>query len=210
MQQGLTTVAKVSKGGEAYSKVKNERGLTPRQAAFVDEYVKTGNGRQSAIAAGYSNNRAEVEAGRLLTNAAIKELIDLKRAEKSKRAGIDAAWLLKRLAEEAEAKISDLYNKETGQLLPVHEWPEIWQKGLVAGVEVQELFEGFGKDRTWIGNLVKIKVSDRVRRLELIGKHIGVNAFQENVKVSGLGDLASRLDRAIQRSSGNDDGEDGE
>jgi phage terminase small subunit len=45
----------------------------------------------------------------------------------------------------------------------------------------------------------KIKLSDRVRRLELIGKHVRVNAFQEQVVVSDLGGLADRLTRAKQR-----------
>lgn len=169
--------------------------LTARQAAFVDEYVKSGNGRQAAMAAGYSANRAEVEASRLLTNAVIKELIDIKRAERSKQTGIDAAWLLKRLAEEAEADLKDLYEDEGLMVLkPIDKWPLVWRQGLVAGVKHGR----YG---------LELKVSDRARRLELIGKHIGVSAFQENVKVSGLGDLATRLDRATRNAEADNDAE---
>jgi phage terminase small subunit len=169
--------------------------LTARQAAFVDEYVKSGNGRQAAIAAGYSPKNAEVEAARLLTNAKVRTLIEEKRAQRSKQTGIDAAWLLKRLAEEAEADLKDLYEDEGLMVLkPIDKWPLVWRQGLVAGVKHGR----YG---------LELKVSDRARRLELIGKHIGVSAFQENVKVSGLGDLAARLDRATRNAEADGDGE---
>jgi phage terminase small subunit len=102
---------------------------------------------------------------------------------------------LQRLVEEAEADLADLYT-DAGDLKPVDQWPEIWRQGLVAGVEIEALFDGIGKDRKQIGYVKKLRLSDRVRRLELIGKHINVNAFHEQVKVTGLDALADRLDRA--------------
>ena len=41
--------------------------------------------------------------------------------------------------------------------------------------------------------------TERLRRIELIGKHIRVNAFQETVNVNGLDTLGDRLERATQR-----------
>jgi phage terminase small subunit len=74
---------------------------------------------------------------------------------------------------------------DNGGLKPVHAWPLIWRKGLVAGVEVEDLWEGRGESREHIGRLHKVKLSDRIKRLELIGKHIDVQAFKEKIEVAG-------------------------
>ena len=43
-----------------------------RKKKFIKEYVKTGNGTQSVIKAGYSPNGAHVTANRLLSNATVR------------------------------------------------------------------------------------------------------------------------------------------
>ena len=49
--------------------------LTPKQEQFCREYVIDFNATQAAIRAGYSENGAEVQAHRMLSNANIQELI---------------------------------------------------------------------------------------------------------------------------------------
>ena len=111
---------------------------------------------------------------------------------------IDAGWLLARLVDEATADIADLYDGE-GKLKPVDEWPAVWRQGLIQGVEIEERFEGRGNAREQVGFVKKIRLSDRLKRLELIGKHIGVKAFEETVRVKGLDGLGERLARAAKR-----------
>lgn len=173
--------------------------MTPKQEQFVREYLLDLNATQAAIRAGYSERTANEQGARLLANASVKAAIEAAKVERSEETKIDAAWVLKRLADEAMADIADLYD-DAGELLPVHEWPLIWRQGLVQGIEVEELFEGYGKERTQIGHVRKVKLSDRIRRLELIGKHIGVKAFEEQVNVTGLDALADRLARAAKRA----------
>lgn len=55
--------------------------LTPKQKAFADEYIKSGNAYQSAIKAGYSENYSKGNAIKLLENVSIKSYIDAKMAE---------------------------------------------------------------------------------------------------------------------------------
>jgi phage terminase small subunit len=52
-------------------------GLTPNQKKFADEYIKTGNAKQSYINAGYKarGNRAEASASRLLRNVKVRDYI---------------------------------------------------------------------------------------------------------------------------------------
>ncbi len=81
--------------------------------------------------------------------------------------------------EELKARIAE--KVADGSLKPVHEWPMIWRKGLVAGVDVEQM----KADGAVIGEIKKVKVSDRVKRLELIGKHVDVQAWRERLEHSG-------------------------
>ena len=167
--------------------------LTPKQARFVEEYLIDLNATQAAIRAGYSAKTANDQIGKLLATPHVKAAIEAGKVSRSERTQIDAAWVLRRLAAEAEADMADIYF-ENGAIKPVHEWPKIWRQGLVAGVEHVEVKDAEGNATGDV--VVKIKVSDRVRRLELIGKHVGVQAFQENIAVSGVEALADRVARA--------------
>lgn len=151
--------------------------MTPKQKRFVEEYLIDLNATQAAIRAGYSAKTAQEQSSRLLSNAMVSGAIAVAKSERSAKTGIDAAWLLTRLAQEAIADVNDLYSDD-GRIRPVKEWPLIWRQGLVAGLEVETIGEG-------AGYLTKIKLSDRTKRLELIGKHIDVQAFREQVAHSG-------------------------
>ncbi|MBB3656612.1 phage terminase small subunit [Rhizobium sp. BK650] len=180
--------------------------LTARQQRFVEEYLVNPCGAQAAIRAGYSPRGAAVTAYQLLKKPAIAAAIETAKAERSERTRIDADWLLTRLAAEAEADFGDLYD-ENGDFKPIGEWPAIWRQGLVTGVEISALYEGTGKERREIGHVKKVKFAERLRRLELIGKHIRINAFKEIVEHKGLGALAERLERAQKRNEQRGDGE---
>ncbi len=153
--------------------------LTPKQERFVAEYMVDLNGTQAAIRAGYSEKTANEQASRLLANVKIADAVAKKQQKRAERTDINAAWLLNRLAEEATADAADLYDEE-GHLKPIKDWPMIWRQGLVAGFDVEEISDG----ENTIGVLKKIKLSDRIKRLELIGKHVGVQAFREALGIS--------------------------
>jgi phage terminase small subunit len=173
--------------------------LTPKQAAFVREYLLDLNATQAAIRAGYSERTAEKIGSENIRKPDVRAAIDACLAGRAERTQINADWVLQRLGDEAAADIADLYDRETGALKPVHEWPLIWRQGLVQGIEVDELFEGQGAERVQIGHVRKVKLDSRIKRLELIGKHVGVKAFEEQVAVKGLDSLADRLERAMKR-----------
>lgn len=168
--------------------------LNEKQERFCQEYLKDLNATQAAIRAGYSENTAGQQGHDLLKHPEIGPKIDRLKQERSAATKIDANWLLTRLAAEAEADVADLYD-DAGHLKEVKDWPLIWRKGLVQGIDINVTeVEGVK-----MGEIVKVKVSDRVRRLELIGKHVAVQAFQENVNHTGLDALAERLERASRR-----------
>jgi len=76
--------------------------LTPKQQAFVAEYIVDKNATQAAIRAGYSAKTAQEQSSRLLSNVMVQAAIDgllAKAVERSERS-LDR-WL-KRLWEEAD------------------------------------------------------------------------------------------------------------
>ncbi len=151
--------------------------MTPKQQRFVEEYLIDLNATQAAIRAGYKHP----DNGRqLLTKTHVAEAVAVAQAKRSERTKIDADWVLARLAGEATADLADLYD-ENGGLKPIAEWPLVWRQGLVAGLDVDEEF----KDGEKQGQVTKVKLSDRIKRLELIGKHVDVQAFAERHEHTG-------------------------
>ena len=161
--------------------------LDAREQRFVEEYLLDLDPKRSAIAAGYAKTTASTKSFGWVSKskstkphvlAAIREAL----AERSERLKIEADWVLQRLVLEAEADLAALY-AEDGTLKPVDEWPVIWRKGLVTGLDVDQLREG-GEQ---IGTVTKIRMSDRIKRIELIGKHVDVQAFAERTQLGGIG-----------------------
>ncbi|UJW75936.1 terminase small subunit [Rhizobium sp. SL42] len=170
-------------------------GLTHKQRRFVEEYLLCASATKAAVNAGYSAKSAQVTSSRLMDDPKILGAIEEAQADRSERTQVDADYLLKRLHEEVDADIADLYDEETGDLLPLHEWPPVWRRGLVAGVEIETILS----DGAEIGRVKKLKLSDRVRRIEALGRHVSVAAFRDNIKIEGLDTLADRLFRARVR-----------
>jgi phage terminase small subunit len=154
--------------------------LTEKQKAFADFLLTDPEQNQTkayqhAYPSCKSEAAARASASKLLTNPNIQNYLNAARAERSKRTQIDADWLLKRLADESEADIADIFDASTGALMPVHKWPKIFRQGLVAGIDVNQI----SIDGQAVGEVVKIKLADRNAKLKMIGDHIGVQAFKQ-------------------------------
>ena len=76
--------------------------VTPRQAAFVGEYLIDLNASAAAVRAGYSQRRAQEIGYQLLHKPTVAEAIQKALAERSERVKLDADWVVCRLREEAE------------------------------------------------------------------------------------------------------------
>ena len=72
--------------------------MNERQRRFVAEFLKSGNGTQAALRAGYSENGAAVQATRLLKNAKVCAAIEAERAPVLERAKATLAGHLAMLA----------------------------------------------------------------------------------------------------------------
>lgn len=158
--------------------------LTAKQQRFVEEYLVDLNATQASIRAGYSQDAAAAIGWENLRKPEIAQAIEAAQKARSERTKIDADWVLQRLALEAQADLADLYNPN-GSLKPISEWPLVWRQGLVAGIETQQEYVNTDEGKQPDGIVHKVKLSDRIRRIELLGKHIAVGAFAERHEHTG-------------------------
>ena len=152
-----------------------------RHELFSQALAKGMSSDEAYRTAGYAPNRGN--AATLKAKQSIQRRVVELQCHIAEKTTVDAAWLLDRLAEEANADVADLFGPD-GTLRPVTEWPAIWRKGLVSGMDVDEF-----------GRVVKVRLSDRIKRLELIGKHVSVQAFKEQLDVN----VSLSVDAAISR-----------
>jgi len=82
--------------------------LTPKQEAFVREYLVDLNATQAAIRAGYSQRTANEQGARLLANVSVRAAIEAAQAERAERVGISADAVLEQWWTIATADPADL------------------------------------------------------------------------------------------------------
>lgn len=171
--------------------------LTAKQQRFIVEYLIDLNAAQAAIRAGYAVKGAKDQAYQLMQRpevvAAVKEAIEAR----NQRVQVDADYVLNRLTEIDQMDLLDILDDDMS-IKPLSKWPKVWRQSL-SGFDIAEMFEGVGKERDLVGLMKKIKWPDKVKNLELLGKHVNVNAFRENVNHSGSINLTNMTDEELDR-----------
>ena len=137
--------------------------LTERQKRFCDEYLIDLNATQAAIRAGYSKKTAKVIGSENLTKPDIAARIEKRRASQIKRTEITADRVLLELARIAfvdGSAFATITARGKVKFTPTDELTND-QRAVIAGVKNGK----FGTE---------IKTNDKVRALELLGKHLGL------------------------------------
>ncbi|HDC4673066.1 terminase small subunit [Enterobacter kobei] len=172
--------------------------LSVMKEAYCQEYIKCPeNQTQAAINAGYSPNTAAKFASQNMRDERVQKRIAELMKERNKRMRVSADYVLMRLVEIDQMDVLDILNDDMS-IKPVSEWPKVWRQYLT-GFELADMFEGRGDEKELVGILKKIKWPDKVKNLELIGKHVDVNAFKERLEVSGTVTIADRMAAARRR-----------
>lgn len=171
--------------------------ITAMQEAYAQEYTKCPeNQTQAAINAGFSPNTAAVKASVMMRDERIQKRIAELMEERNKRLRVSADYVLLRLVEIDQMDVIDILNDD-GTLKPIREWPRIWRTTL-SGFDLSSTIMNMNEDSIET-ILKKIKWPDKVKNLELIGKHVDVNAFKERLEVSGTVTIADRMAKARRR-----------
>ena len=154
--------------------------LNARQKRFVDEYMIDLNATQAAIRAGYSKKTAYSMGQRLLKNVEVQAEIERRRKALEVRSGVTQERVLQELAAVAFSDAGD-FAQVTRVKLP-------GTNIMVKGVSVVETRKLSAAQRAAIAGIkqgrngVEVKLLDKLRALELIGKHLGMFEVEQETK----------------------------
>lgn len=165
--------------------------LTAKQKIFVEEYLLDANAVQAATRAGYSKRSVHAQSNALMNKPNVIKAIEAGQQRRSRRTQIDSDYVLRRLGEIDQLDVADILDN-VGNVKPVIDWPEAWRKS-VSGVDLQEMMSG---DTETI--VRKIKMPDKIRNLDLMGKHVSVQAWKERME-HDFSDRAAKLMEARKR-----------
>lgn len=136
--------------------------LNDKQKRFVAEYLVDLNGTQAAIRAGYAEASADVHACRLLGNDKVKAEITEAMQKRSERTEITQDRVLNELAALGFYDIADYAQIEYGRAV-LKDTSDIPKEKRPAIVSIKEGANG-----------LEIRLADKLRALEMIGKHLGM------------------------------------
>lgn len=154
--------------------------LTAKQMRYVEEYLVDLNATAAAIRAGYSKKTAYSLGQRLLKNVEVKKAIHKAMQDRQRRTNITQDRVLEELAAIGFAKATD-YAQVTGEIVTIRSTGDLTpeQAAAIAGIEAGR----YG---------VRLKLHDKVRALELLGKHLGMfdgNGEERDGEVRIIDDL---------------------
>lgn len=171
-----------------------ENELTPKQRAFVREYLIDLNATQAAIRAGYAELSASAEGSRLLANVKVAAAVEAAMKSRAERTDITADRVLKELAKIGfadirravkwqSAMITEEDNPDGGDIAVI----KTVVTNTVQMVASEELDDETAAAIAEVSQNttggVKIKLHDKRAALVDIGRHLGM--FKDRVEHSG-------------------------
>lgn len=149
--------------------------LTPKQEAFVQEYLVDLNATQAAIRAGYSKRTAYRTGADNLKKPQIATAIAKAKVERAKRVEITADRVLEELARIGFANVRDLFewDEESATFIPSRDLTEE-QAAAVASVKAETTRYTRDDGTTETKIKLELKTHDKLGALREIGKHLGI------------------------------------
>lgn len=140
--------------------------MTERQKRFIAEYLIDLNATQAAIRAGYSPKTAGSIGDENLKKPEINSAIAKEMAKRSKRTGVNQDRVVLELAKIAFVNASDVIDADTAT---VRDNATADDTAAIQSIKVKVFptKDGEGVER-------EIKLGDKLKALELLGKHLGM------------------------------------
>ena len=158
--------------------------LPAKRAKFVREYLIDLNATQAAIRAGYSEKTAGSIGFDLLKIPEIQNALDVAQKNLAEKAEVTILELITAYKQIAFADLKDCY-EEDGHLKNIHDIPKSARMAL-AGIEVDELWDRRGEEREIIGQTKKVKLWDKLKALDALGRHLGLFNADTSQKSDGI------------------------
>lgn len=178
------------KGGHKACKI-GRSGLSVKQQLFVQEYLASENlnATEAYRRAGYQTKDPDRGAHQLISKPKVQKAIQDAINRRGRRVSVTQDRVVEELARIAFLDIREFYDAD-GNLREIHALPETAAAAL-RGMDVA--IEPGGEDGKAPTRVRKIRMADKVKALELLGRHMGM--FDDRLKVSMDGDLAVRMER---------------
>lgn len=171
--------------------------LTAKQELFCQEYLIDLNATQAAIRAGYSKNTAQAIGAENLTKPVIQEIISKANQNRLKSTVTDANYVLTRLKEIDELDIMDIIKEDLGGFRPLSEWPKVWRIS-ISSLDMKRIITKTNDGDSMETLVEKIKWPDKVKNLEMIGRHVSVKAWDKDFD-DGAADMADALNKIADK-----------
>jgi phage terminase small subunit len=159
--------------------------INQKQDMFCREYLIDLNGAQAAIRAGYSEKGANSKGSQLLAIVSIQNHISILMEQRVEQISIDAKYVLRRLVEIDQLDVIDILDSG-GSIKPTNEWPAAWRTS-IDSIEVIERSSVTEQSQVPEVLIKKIRWPNRLKNLELLGKHTEIQAFSEKANNPGIG-----------------------
>lgn len=148
--------------------------LTPKQKRFVEEYLVDLNATAAAKRAGYNPKTAYSIGQENLKKPEIQSAIQEAQIARQKRTEITQDMVLRETAKLAFFDIRKMFDGN-GKPLDISQLDSDTAAALV-GLDVLDVSD---KDENYVGFVKKYKMADKLKALELLGKHLGAWEPQE-------------------------------
>ena len=174
--------------------------ITARRRKAIDEFMKCGNKTQALLAAGYSESMAKTSANVIFKDPAVAAEIERRQNIAAHRSDVSLDWVVQRLKMIAEANLGDcldIYSDGSASFNFNKLTPSL--KKALNKFSVEEHKSGRGKDA---GKIVKTTVglSDQLKALELLVRHLGLSKEKLAVEHSGKVSLVEQLHKGRSRA----------
>jgi len=142
------------------------------------------------------SNRPETSAYEILSYPEVNGFIDSIKEKAAEGVNIDAKWLLGRLKQIDELDIIDIMNDDLSAFKKLSEWPKIWRTS-ISGLDIMTISGSEDVEQV----IKKLKWPDKVKNLEMIGRHVSVKAWdKEERKEAATGDIVINFTDAVAPS----------
>jgi phage terminase small subunit len=152
-----------------------------RHRRFAAEYVIDFNRTAAAIRAGYSQRTAHSIGSRLFKDPTVQQYIKEEQEARSKRVHVDADRVLRELARIAFFDPRKLLKPDGSPKQMNHLDDDT--AAAISGLDVLEVYEGSGAERTFVGYVKKYRISDKNAALTNCLKHLGL--LKETMALTG-------------------------
>ncbi len=147
--------------------------LTDKQERFCQEYLIDLNATQAAVRSGYSADTARSVGSENLTKPDIQARLSELNKERSEATGITQKRVLEEYAKIAFFDIREIFDVDGG-LMNVKQMDNNSAGAIAAIKSTEEWGEDEEGRKTITGTVKEIKLFDKIRALDSLGKHLGL------------------------------------